>query len=983
MRITCARVGPGASYCFSKITLMFIQLSFPDQNAILCSIRMLEVRLLGKFEIKRDGKLITISSRPAQSLFAYLILHAGTSHRREKLAGIFWPDSLEETARDNLRHALWRVRKALPGSNSNEYLLTDDLSIAFNPSADYWLDAAELGSLIESASADQLVKALLAYQGELLPGFYEEWVALEREHLSSIFERHMARLMSLLQAQNRWPDILDWAERWIKLGQKPEPAYRALMSAYAMKGDMSKVAVTYERCVQSLREFGIEPSEQTKELYKNLKSGKESVTSAPATSPPVEKAVPFNIPVPLTSFVGREQELKEIARLMSTSRLLTLTGSGGVGKTRLAIHAAHDSIKKFKDGVFWVGLVGLSDENLIPQEIAQSLNVREIPNEPLIETLKTQLKSKDLLLILDNCEHLIRACAQYAEHLLAACPKLKILATSIEALGLFNETVWQVPSLPLPETRQSLSLKELQEFASIELFDERASNAKSGFVLDERNAFSVAQICRRLDGIPLAIELAAARIKVLSAEEIAARLDDRFSLLTAGSRTAVPRHQTLRATIDWSYDLLTEPERILLRRLSVFAGGFTLEAAEVVCSEGMKQSDILELLGRLVDKSLVIVESDTEISSTRYRLLETIRQYALEKLVELGEAPAIRNQHLGFYLELAEKLEPNIFSREAAAWFTRLDREIDNIRAAMDWATNSGKADITLRIAGSLVYLWFSHGLLASDWHDRVQQALVRPEGKERTLARAKALNGIGFMYWADVYPVDRRAELEEALSIGRELGDPWNTATALRNLGLLENIRGNYQEAKELLEQSLDVWRAMGTDGRTGSAWSLIFLGDVALNLYEPERAHSLYQESVSLLKEPGDINFLAYSIRRLAHLSWREGDFQVAMELCKQSLNLNQEVGDPRGVMSCVAGFAAIAVAQGKLERGAQLMAAIEAQLFALGIRLLHIDGAEYERNLALLRAELDEKRLTISRAKGKEMSLDELIAFALEEK
>ncbi|MEO5886244.1 MAG: BTAD domain-containing putative transcriptional regulator, partial [Anaerolineales bacterium] len=407
---------------------------------------MLEIRLLGKFEIERDGKPVAITSRPAQSLFAYLILTAGTAHRREKLAGMFWPDSLEETARDNLRHALWRVRKALPANTKAEYLLTDDLSIAFNASSDYWLDAAALERVSESASADDLMAVLSGYQGELLPGFYDEWVVLEREHLYSIFEHHMARLMSLLQDEKRWLDILDWAERWIKLGQKPEPAYRALMSAHAAKGDMSKVAGTYERCVKSLREFGIEPSEQTKALYENLKSGKETPRAESVSIKPVVKEVSSNIPVPLTSFIGREKELKEIARLLSSSRLLTLTGSGGVGKTRLAIQTANDSIRKFKDGVYWVGLVGLSDANLIPQEIAQSLNLREVANVSLIEALKTYLKTKDVLLVIDNCEHLIRACAQYTEELLAACPKTKILATSIESLGIFNETVWQVPS---------------------------------------------------------------------------------------------------------------------------------------------------------------------------------------------------------------------------------------------------------------------------------------------------------------------------------------------------------------------------------------------------------------------------------------------------------------------------------------------------------------------------------------------------------
>jgi len=301
----------------------------------------------------------------------------------------------------------------------------------------------------------------------------------------------------------------------------------------------------------------------------------------------------------------------------------------------------------------------------------------------------------------------------------------------------------------------------------------------------------------------------------------------------------------------------------------------------------------------------------------------------------------------------------------------------------MDWATNGGKADLTLRIAGALVFAWFSRRLPASEWHDRVQQALLRPEGRQRTLARAKALNGIGFMYYADVYRIDRQAELEEALSIGRELGDPWNTATALRNLGLLENIRGNYQEASTLLQESLKVWHAMGPDGRTGSAWTLIFLGDAALDLHETEWARALYEESISILKERGDINFTAYLIRRLAHLSWREGDFESAKEQCRQSLDMNQETGDPRAVLACVAGFGAIAVAQGKLERGARLMGAIEAQLSAMRLRLLHIDAAEHERTLSLLRATLDEKTLGKLWEKGAGMSFDQAIAFALEEK
>ena len=945
---------------------------------------MLEVKLLGKFDVRRDGKIIAITSRPAQSLFAYLVLKAGSSHRREKLAGMLWPDSLEETARDNLRHALWRVRKALETASATRFLHADDLSIKFEDSSGYSLDAAALENLDDAATADEVIVALAGYQGELLPGFYDEWVVSEREHLASIFEHHMARLMSSLRKENRWLDILDWAERWIKLGQKPEPAYRSLMSAHAAKGDMSKVAATYERCVKSLKEFGIEPSEQTKELYKNLKAGKDTYAprSEAVVSKPVEKEAASNIPVPLTSFIGREQELKEIERLLSHSRLLTLTGPGGVGKTRLAIQTAQDATRVFKEGVFWVALVGLSDEHLIPQAIAASLNVSQVSDESLFETLKTYLKPKQALLVFDNCEHLIRACAQVAEGLLVACPKLKILATSMEALGLFNEITWQVPSLPLPGTQRTLSPKELQGFASIELFSDRAQGAKSGFALDERNAAAVAQICRRLDGIPLAIELAAARIKVLSVDEIAARLDDRFSLLTAGSRTAIPRHQTLRAAIDWSHDLLTEPERTLFRRLAVFVGGFTLDAAEAVSSEGMKRSDVLDILGRLVDKSLVVVDHASGPGETRYRLLETIRQYALEKLAGSGEARQTRDRHLEFFVRLAREAELNMFGRESPRWYERLDLELDNIRTAIDWATNSGKADVALDVAGSLVYFWFAHGLSGSEWHDRVQQALARPEGTEPTLARAKALNGLGFMYWADLYPTDRRPELEEALGIGRELGDARTIATSLRNLGLLANVQGNSAEARSFLEQSLEIWREMGSSGQTGSTWTLIFLGDVALSHSDPEWARSLYEETVAILRELGDLNFLAYSIRRLAQLYWHEGHYEEATRQLRESLHLNRAIFDPRGIIACLAGFAAVEVARGQYPLAAQLMGAVETQLASLGIRLLYMDKMEYDRNLAVLQANMDPRTLQKFWGKGNGMFLEEAIVFALEE-
>jgi predicted ATPase/DNA-binding SARP family transcriptional activator len=941
---------------------------------------LLELRLLGSFSIKSGKRNIKVPSRAGQSLLAFLVLNAGTHFRREKLAGQFWPESTEEGARDYLRHALWRVRKALQTASCDHLLQTDDLTVAFVPSKDYWLDTAALLRAGESRSADSLMKALAVYRGELLPGFYEDWVVLEREHLQAVYEQEMGRLLGLLEESGSWPQVLEWAEKWIALGQRPEPAYRALLAAYAAQGDMSKVAGTYERCLKNLREFGVEPSEQTRQLYEDIKSGKAPPPEARRESLG-KRAISTNIPVPLTSFVGRERELQEIAKLLHSSRLLTLTGTGGVGKTRLAIQTANDALKRFKDGVFWVGLAGLSDPKLIPNEIAKSLQIREIASEDLMQTLIRHLGSKEVLLVLDNCEHLIKACAQHSEQLLAACPNLRILATSVEAMGLFNEKAWQVPSLPLPQGTGAIPLNELLEFEAIRLFSERAANASPDFALNEDNGSSVVKIGQRLDGIPLAIELAAARTKVLSVQEIAARLDDRFNLLTAGSRTAIPRHQTLRATIDWSHDLLSSPEQVLFRRLGVFSGGFTLEAAEAICSEGIGTSAILDLLGGLAARSLVVVDAAAEGQDTRYHLLETIRHYALEKMMSAGDAPVTREQHAEFYARLAEASEPHVYGRDSVAWFERLEREIDNLRAAIEWSTASGRVNLALRILGSAVYFWFVRVLRVSEWSDHVEQALKRSEGGNRSLERAKVLNAMGFMYWAEIYPVMSQAYLKEALDIGKELGDPLTIATALQNVGLVDGIRGNFEEARQNLEQSTGIYKDMGASGNAGRALSLLFLGDLALKVGDAERARSVYEETCAILRKHGDLNFLAYTLRRLGQLAWSAGDFQRAQSLCKESLELNEEVGDLRAMCACLAGFAAIAAAQGAHERAAVLAASVEAQLASLGVGLLVTDRTEFDGTLSRLQEALPEKELAGLQKKGRSMSVEEAIDLGLQ--
>ena len=955
---------------------------------------MLEVRLLGTFNITYKNKVVSIASRPAQSLFAYLILNPGSSHRREKLAGLLWPDSLEETARDNLRHALWRVRKAFEAGASTRFLHGDDRSISFRTTEKYWLDAAQLEQLGDVSSADELMHALSEYHGELLPGFYEEWVVLEREHISSIFEHHMARLMSLLQEKKRWLDILDWAERWIKLGQKPEPAYRALMSAHAAKGDMSKVAATYARCLKSLKEFGIEPSEQTRALYDRLKTGKESLEAAPTPSAKEkrEQTPKTNLPVPLTSFVGREREIEEVKHLLSTTRLLTLLGSGGIGKTRLAIQASSDLTGSYRDGVWWVELGPLTDSALVPQAVAHALGVRESFSKSLTESLEDSLRAKQLLLILDNCEHLIAASARLAFELLSHCPNLKILATSREALDITGETTLRVPALSFPVLAHVSHLQKLHEFESIQLFAERAGAVRPDLPLTRENAFAVAQICQRLDGIPLALELAAARMKILTPEEIARRLDDRLHLLTQGSRTALPRHQTLRATIDWSYELLSEPERILLRRLSVFAGGFQLDAAETVAAGGeLDGSQIFDLLESLINKSLVIVQEQSEAggNKTRYGTLETIREYAHEKLIEAAEETEVRRRHVAFFAAFAERAQSGIYSTEQATWFGHLDREVDNLRVALDCPTVDmveakrleGRSVLESQfvIIRSLSLFW-ERGFRA-EIIEILRKLLRRDDQNEPTAERARALDVGGFLLWSLNRLPEARAFLEESIAIAEKLKDDSLLVWPLMYLGWTFWGLGEYEQARQSLEKSLEIGRSLGEDGKGAVAVALAYLGDIPYAQRNLPEARRLYEEAILLLRELQNPSMLTPSLRRLAYVEVREGNFVQAVHLFQESFELNRQLGHEHGKIACLAGFAAIHLARKNLEKAAILYGCAESLLQQSGDTLLFTDTVEYQRSIVQLQKQLDEKTLSTAWSKGGVMTLEQAMGLALE--
>jgi predicted ATPase/class 3 adenylate cyclase len=611
----------------------------------------------------------------------------------------------------------------------------------------------------------------------------------------------------------------------------------------------------------------------------------------PADFPPLKTldAYPHNLPIQLTSFIGREKEIGELEKALSEHRLVTLTGSGGTGKTRLSLQVAAQVMDAHPDGVWFLELAPLTDPGLVPSSLAGLLGLRETAEtkQPINELLSGYLRNRKALLVFDNCEHLIEACAKLADLLLRSCQEVTILATSREALGLPGELAWPVPSLSLPDMKQLPDIEQLSQYESVRLFSDRAVLVQPHFALTKDNALAVAQTCYRLDGIPLAIELAAARVKMISVEQIASRLDDRFRLLTGGSRTALPRQQTLRATIDWSYNLLSDPEKLLFRRLAVFMGGWTLELAEQVCSDGgIEPLEVLDLLGRLVDKSLVAVIDGK--SGARYRILETVRQYAREKLFETDEAAHIRDQHLKAFLDLAEQAEPEIRSANQLSWLDRLDEEIDNLREALEWSSDR-EPEACLRLASALWRFWSIRAYRdeARDWLPRALSSMPGPS----TVHRARALGRAAQIMSNLGHDDSARALANEGLALGTELGDPESSARALMVLGYLE-IEGDHgQEGTDLLNRSLTLARSIGDHGIAASA--LFSLGAYARST-DLAASTSLLDEGLEEARLGGDGRVICSGLEDLVHNLIAQGRLEEAEERAKESILLAQAIGD-----------------------------------------------------------------------------------------
>ena len=702
------------------------------------------------------------------------------------------------------------------------------------------------------------------------------------------------------------------------------------------------------------------------------------IDALPATFPPLRSLdiIPNNLPQQVTSFIGREKEMSAVKELLSDAPLVTLTGSGGVGKTRLAIHVAAELLPHYPDGVWLAELAALSDPGLVPKAVALALNVPEHPGRPMLETVVETVRSKSLLLILDNCEHLLTVCGELVETLLRACRNFRILATSREPLRARGEVLFRVPSLSIPDLGALPSAEELIGYESVHLFVDRAALGQIGFRITPRNAAAVAQIAQRLDGIPLAIELAAARIRSLPIGAIAKRLDDRLRLLTGGRGAGLPRQQTLRAALDWSHDLLTDREKILFRRLSVYAGEFPLEAAEEICAgDGLDGRDVLDLLTDLVDKSLVAFsERDGE---GRYRLLETISQYGRDKLQDSGEADQMRRRHQDWYLALAERAEPELRGPAQAEWLERLESEHDNFRRALEWCMSSGDKESGLRLACALWWFWYVRGYHREgrEWLEKTLDA-----DAPRPLLRARALLGLGHFAARRKDPAAARSAFEEALAISLSLDDVPRIAESLFGLGHAALRAGDFERATSLYNDALGYFESAGDSSQ---AWVINALGLIAANQGDFARARACYMRGLTHGLGSGHKWIVAYLTANLGVLDFHEGAYESALSHHRNALVIWRDLKARAGLISGLEDIGLATAGLGHAERAARLLGAAEAHAQPLGLSL-PIDpvNANIGEYLLRIRAALGEEVAAALLTEGRAMTLDAAVAYALAE-
>jgi non-specific serine/threonine protein kinase len=689
------------------------------------------------------------------------------------------------------------------------------------------------------------------------------------------------------------------------------------------------------------------------------------------------RETPNNLPSQLTSFIGREQEIARLRGLLATNRLLTLTGAGGAGKTRLAIEVAGEALGAYAHGVWLVELAALSEAQLVPQAVMQALGLREQPGRSLMEVIGGYLASRKLLLVIDNAEHVLDGCVRLIDEILRHSPDVAVLVTSRERLGIAGELTYRVPSLTVPYRSGEVSPQAALTYEGVRLFVDRARLLRPEFGLTPENARAVASICARLDGIPLAIELAAPRLRSMSVEELNQRLDQRFALLTDGSRAALPRHRTLRSMIDWSYDLLTQTEQELLRRVSMFAGGWTLGSAEAVCAgNGIDSSAIVEIMTSLVDKSLVL--SDEVDGATRYRMLETLRQYASDRLREGGEEAQWRDRHFESCQSLADAAFPHLQGADQRAWLARLATEHDNLRAALSWSVASRPED-GLRLAAPLAQFWRVNGHLAAEGREWFSQLLSAASSGGATRDRARALHSAAILAEHQGDYAAAKQMYQQSLDMCRQIGEAKGAAYAVCGLSIVALDQGDYAEAEMRCREGVATAQAL--DDQLLLYAYLMNLGLAVQARGDWAAARESFEAAIALARSIGNPWLIGESMKELGRSECDAGTYDLAREHLTESMSTSCELRDRRRVAEVLEGFAGLALAADAASRAVRCLGFAEALRDEIGsVRSLR-DQRRYDRDVDAARARMPPGAFGHAWDEGRAMTLEEAVRYALD--
>lgn len=894
----------------------------------------MEIRILGALEVVDGDRMLDLGGVRQRALLARLAISANRVVSVDLLLDDVWGPELGPRSKQALQAQVSRIRRAL-GDHSRLVGRAQGYVLRLEPDE---LDAARFEAFVGTARAAfengdvALAAALWAdaercWRGPVLIEFAEfPFAHSERARLE---ELRLAAIEARIQVEldlGRHDRLVAELDSLVAAHPYRERLWAELILALYRSGRQADALAAYQRVRRLLGdELGIPPGPELSRLDDAVVLQKpeldwvppKSGRAASAAPNPVSAVPPHNLRRSRSSFVGRDDELDDLDKLLAMPGLVTIVGPGGVGKTRLAVETGRRLLHRYRDGVWFVELAPVGDPALVPNAAAAVVGVREESGRTMTDALASALATREALVVLDNCEHVIDAAATLADAILAASETVTVLATSREPLRVEGEVVWRAPSLPVPPPG-ALGAEEALAYDSVRLFSDRAQD-QGRFAIDFGNAAAVGEVCRRLDGIPLALELAAARLGALTAGEILAGLDDGFALLTQGRRTALPRQQTLHAAIGWSYDLLAPEDQALFRRLSVFAGNFDAALASAVCGgPGTSDSTLLDELSRLVDKSLVIA-AETAAQGTCYRMLETIREYGAQRLDEHGETAEIRDRHLDAFLALAERAEPQLLGPEQAHWLERLQDQIDNLYAAIAWSLDRELQDVSLRLTSALLYFWDVRGHLTVGLQWLSAALAGQHEGSEAL--RAKALFAAGRLALLQGESVRAETLLRECLTLSRTAGDLKNESLSLSHLAAARRAQGDVGTAVDLFEQSLYVARN-NPDDKWTLAVALNNLGGPLVELGDRERGRQLLEASLKLRRELGDRRAVAVALCNLCEIALLEEDYAAAAALSAESLSLSEELGYEGMKAQSLCGLTLVALARHNFDAARPLL-------------------------------------------------------------